>query len=128
MGVTINTGIPQDQVTKVVHEKGPGHTYVETIYPNGLVINYDMLPDGTVNVDCNKPLRLEPDGSYTPIMDWPFKMILSPLNVMLELFDPIMEVLISADFKNCLSRVLLFPLYGYRLGFIVFLSMFGIIK
>lgn len=48
MEITINTGIPQDQVTKIVHEKGPGHTYVETIYPNGLVINYDMLPDGTV--------------------------------------------------------------------------------
>ena len=43
--------------------------YVETIYPNGLIINYDMLPDGTVNVDCNKPLRLEPDGTYTPVMD-----------------------------------------------------------
>lgn len=69
MEMTINTGIPQDQVTKVVHEKGPGHAYVETIYPNGLVINYDMLPDGTINVDCNKPLRLEPDGTYTPVMD-----------------------------------------------------------
>ena len=69
MEMTINTGIPQEQVTKVVHEIGPGHTYVETFYPNGLIINYDMLPDGTVNVDCNKPLRLEPDGTYTPVMD-----------------------------------------------------------
>nr|DAF32648.1 MAG TPA: hypothetical protein [Caudoviricetes sp.] len=69
MEMTIKTGIPQDQVTKIVHEKGPGHTYVETIYPNGLIINYDMLPDGTIDVDCNKPLRLEPDGTYTPVMD-----------------------------------------------------------
>ncbi|HEL2202252.1 TPA: hypothetical protein U1W00_000314 [Streptococcus suis] len=69
MSVTINTNIPEDQVTKVVHEKGPGHVYVETFYPNGLIINYDMLPDGTVNVDCNKPLKLESDGSYTPVMD-----------------------------------------------------------
>nr|DAG06317.1 MAG TPA: hypothetical protein [Siphoviridae sp. ctC4e1] len=45
-------------------------------------------------------------------------MILSSLNLMLELFDPIMEVLISRVLKVCLSRILLFPLYGYRLGFI----------
>lgn len=51
MSIVIKTGIPEDQVTKVVHERGPGHVYVETFYPNGLVINYDMLPDGTVNVD-----------------------------------------------------------------------------
>lgn len=69
MSVIINTNIPEDQVTKVVHERGPGHVYVETFYPNGLVINYDMLPDGTVKVDSNKPLKLESDGSYTPVID-----------------------------------------------------------
>lgn len=67
MEMVIRTGIPEDQVTKVVHEKGPGHTYIETFYPNGLVINYDMLPDGTVNVDSNKSLKQESDGSYTVV-------------------------------------------------------------
>jgi len=28
-----------------------------------------MFPDGTIDVDSNKPLRLEPDGTYTPVMD-----------------------------------------------------------
>ena len=31
MELIINTGIPEDQVTKVVHEKGPGHVYVELL-------------------------------------------------------------------------------------------------
>lgn len=63
----INTGIPEDQVTKVVHEKGPGHTYVELLYPNGLIINTELLPDGTVNVDANKPLKVESDGTISVI-------------------------------------------------------------
>lgn len=67
MSVIINTGVPEDQVTKVVHDREPGHVYVETFYPNGLTINYDILPDGTINVDCNKPLKLESDGSFTVI-------------------------------------------------------------
>ncbi|MXQ49549.1 hypothetical protein GRB29_09275 [Streptococcus pneumoniae] len=69
MSIVIKTGIPEDQVNKVVHEKGPGHTFVETFYPNGLVINYDMLPDGTVSIDCNRPLKITEDGSYVPVMD-----------------------------------------------------------
>jgi hypothetical protein len=69
MELIINTGIPEDQVTKVVHEKGPGHVYVELLYPNGLKVNCEMFSDGTIDVDSNKPLRLEPDGTYTPIMD-----------------------------------------------------------
>lgn len=69
MEMTINTGIPQDQVTKIVHEKGPGHVYVELLYPNGLIVNCEMFPDGTIDIDSNKPLRLEPDGTYTPVMD-----------------------------------------------------------
>lgn len=69
MEMIINTGIPEDQVTKVVHEKGHGHIFVETFYPNGLIITCDMLPDGSVDVHCNKPLRLEEDGTYTPVMD-----------------------------------------------------------
>ena len=69
MELIINTGIPEDQVTKVVHEKGPVHVYVELLYPNGLTVNCEMFPDGTIDVDSNKPLRLELDGTYTPIMD-----------------------------------------------------------
>lgn len=69
MELQINTGIPEDQVEKVVRQKGLGHIYVELFYPNGLIINYDMLPNGDVHVGCNKPLRLEEDGSYTPILE-----------------------------------------------------------
>lgn len=65
--INIHTGIPEDQVTKIVHEKGPGHTFVELFYPNGLVITCDMLPDGTVNVDANKPLKQNSDGSLAVI-------------------------------------------------------------
>ena len=120
MEMTIKTGIPQDQVTKIVHEKGPGHVYVETIYPNGLIINYDMLPDGTVNVDCNKPLRLEPDGTYTPIMDWPRMIILSSLKVRLDPSNLMSTALKRLHFIAELSRLFIFPLYGYRFGFMFF--------
>ena len=41
MELQINTGIPEDQVEKVVHQKGLGHIYVELFYPNGLMISYD---------------------------------------------------------------------------------------
>ncbi len=64
----INCNVPQDKVTKVVHTRDNGITFVELFYPNGLEITAEMFPDGTVNVNCNKPLVLEADGSYTPVI------------------------------------------------------------
>ncbi|HEP1280403.1 TPA: hypothetical protein ACJ7D8_000469 [Streptococcus pyogenes] len=70
--LNINTHMWGYDVSEIEHEtvtKSDHSMYSKFTYPNGFVLETEMHPDGTVNVKCNKPLRREADGSYTPIID-----------------------------------------------------------